>query len=239
MRHLNSDISAFLVFCILGLTITVDTANARSKSRSTAHKQIDYTDPHPGEYWLTQLNTEVDRYTNADYLYTSLTTSKNNWSFQIGGQNIPLTADTGTQTYLYTGIAKQIDITPWLNITAGSHAGSYTNQFSFLNFDYLNLGITKNNLNVAVGPYYANKELTETFSKIGYTVTWNYFLYKFVLNGSYISGKNNLSGLTTNLGYNINRHIQPYLGFGDVAPNLSCDKCNPYYYMAIGVNLNY
>lgn len=217
----------------------IDDAEARSKSRTTAHKQIDYLDPHSGGQWLSQFNVEVDRYMNADYFYTSLTTSKNNWSLQLGGQNIPLNTNTQALPYLYTGVARQFDINPWLSVTAGSQIGSYTNTFTFLNFDYLSLGFTKNNLSFAVGPYYANKELTETFSKIGYTIVWSYSIHGFSLNGNYISGDSNLSGLSANLGYNINRHLQPYLGFGDVAPNLSCNKCNQYYYMAIGLNLSY
>ncbi|NBV75139.1 MAG: hypothetical protein EBR59_04000 [Methylococcaceae bacterium] len=53
---------------LLGFCAATDTAQARSKSRSTAHKQIDSLDPHPGEHWLSQFNFEVDRYMSADYL---------------------------------------------------------------------------------------------------------------------------------------------------------------------------
>lgn len=226
-----------VILAILLLVLGLSDTEARSKSRSTAHKQIDNIDPHSGDHWLSQINVEVDRYSDADYLYSSITTSKNNWSFQFGGQNIPITASSQIVPLLHAGVVKQFDINSWLNFTLGSQFGSYAHAFTFTNFDYATIGVNQYDLSLAIGPYYANKELTETFSKIGYIVSWNYSLQQFTVNGSYISGSHNMSGLSANLGYNINKYVQPYLGFGDVAPNLSCEKCSQYYYMALGLNL--
>lgn len=232
---------ATLTVCTLLLILVIGSPDveARSKSRSVAHKQIDNIDPHPGDHWLSQVNLEIDRYADADYLYGNITTSKNNWSFQLGGQNIPLTISSQTVPMLHAGVVKQFDLNPWLNFSLGSQFGSYTNRFTFLSFDYATLGFNQYDLSLAIGPYYANKELTETFSKVGYMLSWNYNIKRFSLNGSYISGGHNISGLSANLGYNINKFLQPYLGFGDVAPNLSCEKCNQYYYVAAGLNVNF
>jgi hypothetical protein len=136
-------------------------------------------------------------------------------------------------------LAKQFAIEPWLNLTLVSQVGSYTSGFNFLNYEYLSLGVNRYDLSLAVGPYYANRTLTETVSKIAYTLAWSYFFRGFTLSGNYLSGDNNLSGLSANLAYSFNRYLQPYLGFGDVAPNLRCSQCTPYYYMAVGLNLNF
>jgi hypothetical protein len=223
-----------LAACIAG------NAEAKSKdnSKSVAHKQIELIDPQDTETWVSQFNLETDRYQNTDYLYTSITTTSHNWSLQIGAQNAPLSPGDPTVPLAYAGISKQIDITPVFNITLSSQIGSYTNAFSFLNFDYATFGVNTSDYTLAIGPYYVNKPLSETVNKIDYIVFWNYNWQSFTINGSYISGDNAMSGLAANLGYNINRYLQPYIGFGDVAPNLSCQQCSQYYYLALGFNLN-
>jgi hypothetical protein len=230
-----------LLFALIGLFVSG--AEAKSKSRadtkSSAHKQYEFVDPQDTEHWVSQFNAEVDRYSNADYLYGNITTSRHNWSFQLGGQNIPLTAGNPTVPFVYAGVIKQIDLNSLFNFTVGSVLGSYTNTFTFLNFDYVTFGVNREDYTLAVGPYYANKDLTETVSKVGYVIFWNYNVWDFSINGSYLSGDNNISGLSANLGYNINRYLQPYLGFGDVAPNLACELCSQYYYMALGFNFNF
>jgi hypothetical protein len=211
---------------------------SKSISKSAAHKQVDLVDPQNTDHWVTQFNTEVDRYVNSDYLYTSITTSSHNWSFQVGEQNAPLTVGNPTVPMVYFGVTKQIDLGDWFNLTLGSQMGSYTNAFTYLTFDYASVGINKKDYTLAIGPYYANKPLSETVNKAGYILFWNYTISGFSINGSYISGNNNMSGLAANLAYNLTPYLQPYLGFGDVAPNLSCQQCNQYYYMALGFNVN-
>lgn len=233
-------VRVFLLLLFAGMSISICEAKTKSKgeTKSAAHKQFEYVDPQNTEHWVSQLNVEVDRYMSSDYLYSNITTSSHNWSFQIGEQNTPLTTGDTTVPFVYAGVTKQFDLNKWFNFTVGSQFGSYTNTFTFLNFDYATFGINNNEYTLAIGPYYANKELTETFSKIGYVIFWNYNLWRFSINGSYISGSNNMSGLAANIGFNVNRYFQPYVGFGDVAPNLACDQCNQYYYMALGFNLN-
>lgn len=206
---------------------------------SSAHKQFEFVNPEEGEKWTSQLNAEVDRYQSADYLYTNVTSSINNWSFQIGEQNAPLSLGDPAVPLVYGGVAKQIELNDKFNVTVGTQIGSYTNSFTFLNFDYATLGIDSDDDMLAIGPYYANKEITETVDKIGYIIIWNYEIFDFSINGSYISGDNSMSGLAVNLGYDVNRYLQPYLGFGDAAPNMSCSQCSQYYYMAVGLNVNF
>ena len=233
-------IRVFLLLLLPGISITDIQAKTKSKgdSKSAAHKQFEFIDPKDTQHWVSQLNVEVDRYMSADYLYSSITTSSQNWSFQIGEQNAPLTTADPTVPFVYAGVTKQFDLNSWFNFTVGSQIGSYTNSFTFLNFNYATFGINNNDYTLAIGPYYANKALTETVNKVGYAIFWNYNVWNFTINGSYISGANNMSGLAANLGYNINRYFQPYVGFGDVAPNLGCDQCSQYYFMALGFNLN-
>lgn len=215
------------------------TAEQKMRQRSMAHKQFEFVDPQESGEWTSQFNAEVDRYQYADYLYSSVTTSVNNWSFQVGEQNAPLSASDATVPFVYAGITKQLDLNELFNITIGAQAGSYTNSFTFLNFDYATFGINKQDYTLAIGPYYGNKEITETFAKIGYIIVWNYNIFDFSINGNYISGNNNMSGLAINVGYNINRYLQPYIGFGDTAQKIACDQCTQYYYMALGLNVNF
>lgn len=237
---MNTSTSRVLLFMLLAsIPMAESVAKTKSKgdTRSVAHKQMEFVDPQNTENWVSQLNVEVDRYMSTDYLYSSITTSSHNWSFQIGEQNAPLSVGDPTVPFVYAGITKQFDLNSLFNITIGSQFGSYTNAFTFLNFDYATFGVNNNDYTLAIGPYYANKELSETSNKVGYVIFWNYNLWNFTINGSYISGSNNMSGLAANVGYNVNRYFQPYVGFGDVAPNLSCDQCSQYYYMALGFNL--
>jgi hypothetical protein len=238
MKFLAVFILLALAHQIAAAASSKDRSQSKTDAKSAAHKQIDYIDPQNTEHWVTQANVEADVYNTGSYLYSSITSSSHNWSVQLGGQNIPLTPGDPTVPFIYGGLTRQFDFNDWLNLTLGSQIGSYSNSFTFLNFDYATLGLNYHQLSLAVGPYYANQELTETVSTIGYIVFWNYNYDDFTINGNYISGANNINGLSANIGYNINRYLQPYVGFGDVAPNLSCNQCAQYYYMAFGINLN-
>lgn len=229
----------WLLVTVLAFSPMAWAKSRKAAHRSDAHKQFDYFDANEDSAWVGQFTLETDRYQAVDFFYTSLTLSRHNWTLELGEQNLALNGGNSTDSLVYVGISKQFDLTPWFSVSVSSHNGRYSQHFAYTNMDYVTFSLNDGGNGIAIGPYYANAWLSETSNVVGYIALWNVGYQRFNLNGSYLSGTSNISGLSVNLAFELDRHLQPYLGFGDTAPNLQCQPCSQYYYLALGMNINF
>jgi hypothetical protein len=102
------------------------------------------------------------------------------------------------------------------------------------NFNYFLFGRQITSwLNLQLGMYHANKDITYSVATTGYMAALEVDIIpkKLIFQTTYISSRNNTSGATINLLYNVNKMIQPYIGVGLAEHNGNGE------YGIVGINL--
>lgn len=84
------------------------------------------------------------------------------------------------------------------------------------NIDFVNIRqeLIEDRLNVYVGPYYANANLTGSVNQVGFMtgVEVKVIPKLITITGDYYSGHQNVSGAVVNIQYNILNNFQTYIG---------------------------
>jgi hypothetical protein len=106
-----------------------------------------------------------------------------------------------------------------LSLIIGTQNGTslFSKTKKFHNFDYLTFNFKPiNQIELFVGPYYANKALTTSYNQVGILTGINIEIIpkQLDLNLSYVSGHTNVSGAMTQLLYRPFKKVQLYGGVG-------------------------
>ncbi|MEM2159485.1 MAG: hypothetical protein QXN55_00870 [Candidatus Nitrosotenuis sp.] len=213
---------AFLSILIFIFTISYAEA-AKKKTRLTAHpvRRTDFS-PNVENTDEMTFTLESNVYRGSVYLSPALSySSKNGFDVQLASYSIPVYGG-GAQNYeydTYLNLTKTFEINNSVSLVVGTQNG--TTLFSKIrqwhNFDYVIFKFKPTtNVELFVGPYYANRALTASYTQLGVVTGINIVIIPKTLdlNLSYVSGHTNVSGALAQVLYAPIKKIQMYGGIG-------------------------
>ena len=217
----------FVAFCILSISTPVfcdDSGHAVGHTRG--HKAVHApkrlkTKPNlvSEDSWNSALESNV--YQGTTYLSPSISYSgANGWDIGVATYNIPVQGG-GAQNFefdTYLGISKTFELNKQTLLVIGTQNGTTLlansdRRWHSLSYSHLRRDIFSN-LNIYVGPYYANANLTSSVNQVGFMTGFELKILpnKIHLTGDYISGHQNVSGAVVDVQYFITPKVQMYIG---------------------------
>lgn len=166
------------------------------------------------------VNLESNTYQGTVYLSPMIDYSgKNGWDISIATYNIPVQGG-GAQNFeydTYLGLSKTFQVNNKTQVLVGTQDGTTLlasprewHQFHFANVRYDVFSA----LNIYVGPYYANQQLTTTVNQVGFMTGMQLKVIpnKIHIQADYVSGHQNVSGAVVNLQWFVVPKFQLYMG---------------------------
>lgn len=212
-----------IILLIISTTVFCDTTERGRTSRSRARvpKHLKVTPNLETEnVWSSTLESNI--YQGTTYLNPEIDYSGfNGWDFSIASYNIPVQGGGGQPFELdtYFGISKTFKLTDNTILLFGTQNGTTllsTSVRKWHNIDFANIRqeLIEDRLNVYIGPYYANANLTGSVNQVGFMTGFEVKIIPklIAITGDYYSGHQNISGAVVNIQYNILNNFQTYIG---------------------------
>ncbi len=138
----------------------------------------------------------------------------------------------------YLNVSKSFNLLENFQLLLGSQNGTplFANHRQWHNFNYGLIVLQPSpNINLHIGPYWANKALATTTDTAGYTlgVSLEFFNQQLGFQADYISGHASMSGATLNWLYHMHPQAKLIVGFGIPESNTGNE-----FFGTLGLNLS-
>jgi len=160
---------------------------------------------------------ESNLYQEGVFYSPTISNTIKEFSFGINAQNI---STFDTQDSVYGSIIWNHKVIDDFSLFIGTMVGSNIHEFQLDTYSYSGINYDfDNTFSVVIGPALEDKHV---LLSLGITKT----IDKLQIVTNYISGNKNMSGYGMNVGYQINKNFQPYIGYGNSGES----------YMTLGFN---